>query len=159
MTVEQVMKTNVQVCSPHDTLNTAVRIMWDHDCGVVPVVEEGKVVGMITDRDICMAAYLAGARLSDLIVASTMSRNVVTCRFDDQVGTVSGLMRTRQVRRVPVLDESDKLVGIVSLTDLAVEALQERKSRKRKALSPADVGQTLAGICAPHPGSELAAAS
>ena len=77
MRVEQLMTRTVETCEPHDTLVTAARIMWTRDCGCVPVVvpEEGghRVVGMLTDRDVCMAAYLQGRPLSEISVASVMS--------------------------------------------------------------------------------------
>ena len=129
MKVEQLMTRNVHTCRSHDRLQRAAQIMWEHDCGVVPVVTEGngtgRVVGMITDRDICMAAYTQGARLQDVAVGSAMSHEVFSCRPTDSLAVALRVMRTNRVHRLPVVDQNDHVVGLLSLADVAREAQYE----------------------------------
>lgn len=113
-------------CTPVDTLARAAQIMWDRDCGAVPVVgSEGALVGVITDRDVCMAAYTRGGALSAISVESTMSRELATASPDDSIGHVARIMNERQVHRVLVVEEG-KLVGIVALADLARHTRRHR---------------------------------
>jgi len=159
MKVAQVMKQRVKTCRPQDTLNTAAEIMWDHDCGCVPVVDtEGHVVGMITDRDVCMAAYTKGEPLRTLRIQDAMSKTVSTCRADDTVANAERMMRASHVHRLPVVDAADHLVGILSLNDLAQEAQLEVAARKRE-VTFAEVGETLEAVCKPRHPRVIAAAA
>lgn len=118
--VQDAMTRKVVTCRPGDTLNRAAQLMWDADCGAVPIVDdEGRLLGMLTDRDICMAAYTRGLPLSELSVGATMSTQLHSCRPGDSLRSLMDTMTKHQVRRVPVLDEDGKLVGIVSLADVA----------------------------------------
>ncbi len=120
MKVEDLMTRDVRTCAPSDSLNDAARIMWERDCGCVPVVEgDGTVIGMITDRDICMAAYTQGRRLMYMTVDSAASKDVVTIGKDESLRRAEELMRAAQVRRLPVVDSAGRLVGLLSLADLA----------------------------------------
>jgi CBS domain-containing protein len=93
--------------------------MWERDCGAVPVVDgEGKVVAMITDRDVCMAAYTQGKPPHDIPVEGVMSKLLFTLAPSDSVATAVQLFKTRHVRRAPVVDGVGALVGILSLSDL-----------------------------------------
>src|SRR5690348_10909100 len=94
------------VTAPIDSsADLVARLMWEFDCGVVPIVDrDGKLEGIVTDRDICMAAYTQGKPLSAIPVVSAMSHDIIACRVDDAVGSVEQLMRDSQVHRVPVLD-------------------------------------------------------
>jgi CBS domain-containing protein len=144
MTVQEIMTRGVFSCSPADSLDTAARIMWEHDCGCLPVVDpEGRVVGIITDRDICMAAYTRGLRLCEAAVSSVMARDVSTCSPDDFVRDVEVSMQRRQVRRVPVVDPFGKLEGIITLGDLARYA--HRRTLKSAVAIPG-VTKTLAAV-------------
>lgn len=108
-----------QSCRPNDSLNDAARLMWDIDCGAVPVVNDaGSLVGIVTDRDICMAAYTRGQSLSASSVESAMATDVVTASPKDPLETIANLMRKHQIRRVPIVDNG-RLVGILSLADIA----------------------------------------
>jgi CBS domain-containing protein len=110
----------VVTCRPHESLSRAAQVMWDADCGAVPIVdEEGRLVGMLTDRDICMAAYTRGLPLSELSVSSVMSTSLHSCKPGDSLRSLMDAMAEHQVRRVPVVEEDGKLVGIVSLADVA----------------------------------------
>jgi CBS-domain-containing membrane protein len=121
MRVEQVMTKDVLSCSVDDPLSDAAQILWERDCGAVPVTTRAseRVVGMLTDRDICMAARVSGRALPQLQVSDAMSCGVRACRADDTVADAEALMRSAQVRRLPVVDDAGHLAGIVSIADLA----------------------------------------
>jgi len=123
MKVEQIMNRNVKACRLQDSLNKAAQIMWEEPCGAVPVVDEqSRPVGFLTDRDICMAAYTQGKPLEALRVEMAMSRKVVLCRAEDDLGSAAQLMRQNRTRRLPVINPDGTLVGLLSLDDLACEA-------------------------------------
>ncbi|HET9955361.1 MAG TPA: CBS domain-containing protein [Polyangiaceae bacterium] len=120
MKIAEIMTRDVSSCTPHDTLATAAQIMWENDCGAVPVVDrDGKLVGIITDRDLAMAAQLQGVALRESSVASAMARDVKCCAPQDTPATVQALMQQHKIRRVPVVDAERRLIGIISLGDLA----------------------------------------
>jgi CBS domain-containing protein len=147
MKVDQLMTRNARACQLEDTLETAARIMWDNDCGCVPVVDgDGRVLGMLTDRDICMAAYLQGGPLRVLSVRSCMSGDIVSCAPDDPLQAAEKAMQSRRVRRLPVVDATGHLAGIISLNDIALEAEREA-GRRKPAVGAHEVGHTLAAIC------------
>jgi CBS domain-containing protein len=150
MRISQIMSRNVETCLPGDSLAIAAGKMWDHDVGCLPVVAaNGQVVGMITDRDISMAAYTQGKPLHEVLVPVAMAKEVYTCRADDSLIEAEETMRSRQIRRLPVLDSNDALVGMVSLNDLAREGAREA-GRKGKEISAQEVMSTLAAVCEPH---------
>jgi CBS domain-containing protein len=120
MQVMSLATRDVTSCRADDSLARAAQIMWDHDAGCVPVVDErGGLVGMITDRDIAMAALTQRRALAEIATATAMARNVVWCTPREDVRSVEQRMATHQVRRVPVVDDDGFLVGILSLADLA----------------------------------------
>jgi CBS-domain-containing membrane protein len=146
MKVSEVMSKVAYTSHPWETLNEAARWMWEKDCGVVPVVDEAEhVVGMLTDRDICMAAYTTGRALADLKVESAMSRRLVACLADHSLEAAADLMAQNKVRRLPVLDADGKLQGVLSLNDLA-RAPERMGSGQRRAILE-KVAQSLASIC------------
>ena len=147
MNVQDLMTRNVACCRSGDPLTTAARLMWDTDCGAVPVLDEAgqRVVGMITDRDICMAAYTQGCGLGAGSVGSAMSRQPHTCKPGDSIELVEEVMRRDQVRRLPVVDDG-RLVGMLSLNDLALAA-GNRKGSKTGQVTLEGVVTTLARIC------------
>lgn len=126
MRVAEIMSRQPVTCAPEDSGAQAARLLWDHDCGALPVVtgDHHRVVGMITDRDLCMAALLQGRRLADIEVASAMSRTVWACHPEDLALPVARLMAVHRVRRVPVVNWADELMGLVSVGDLARVALR-----------------------------------
>jgi CBS domain-containing protein len=120
MKVRDVMTSPVVCCGPSDSLDTAARLMWDHDCGIVPVVNvQRRLIGVVTDRDACMAAYTQGKRLCHLPVSTAMAYRVHTCEPNDSLESAQRKMREHQVRRLPVVDDRGFLLGMVSLADLA----------------------------------------
>jgi len=155
MKVENIMTVDVKTCSPHDTLHSAAQIMWEHECGCVPVVDENfRVVGMLTDREICMAAHIHARPLQEISVAAVLSddplsNQVWSCTPDDTLKDGNAVMREYKVRRLPVIGSERRLVGILSLSDLAQEAARERGVRTKKEITARDVGETLAVICEP----------
>jgi CBS domain-containing protein len=145
MKIARLMRTEVITCRAVDALDEAARLMWQHDIGCLPVVDpSGQVIGMVTDRDVCMAAYRHGLALHALPVVAAMSCAVVACRVDDSVFGVERALRDHQLRRMPVLDHDDRLVGIISLNDLA------RAIASDAGVSAREVASTLAAISAPR---------
>ena len=150
MKIKQVMTPDVRACTIDDTLNTAARLMWENDCGSIPVLSadgNGAVVGMVTDRDICMAAYTQGRALFEIPVATAMAHKIISCRMDDNVVQVEATMRANRVRRIPVLDDKGLLKGIVSINDPAREAEREMTMKAAPEITLAEVAQTLAAVC------------
>ena len=119
MNVEDLMTLAPHVCRPKDSLHAAAQLMWRHDCGTLPVVDDDShLVGMITDRDICMGGYIQHQSLTRLRVDQSMAHNVVTCRADDDIAAAAQVMAEHQVRRLPVVDGDDRVVGVLSLCDV-----------------------------------------
>jgi len=150
MKVRDLMITEVKCCETYNTLNSAAQMMWDNDIGCVPVVEHGRVVGMLTDRDICMAAYLQGVSLTGALVTSAMSKEVFSCAPNDDIATAEKLMREKQVRRLPVIDAQGHLAGLISLNDIAREGEHEAEMKKTREVSDAEIARVMASVCAPR---------
>jgi CBS domain-containing protein len=147
MRVEQLMNQPAITCKPEDTLNTAARLMWENDCGVLPVVDDdGRLVGMVTDRDICMSAYTQGAPLHQLPVSGAMAKEVFSCHPQDSLDSAEQLMSEVQIRRMPVIDDDHHPVGVLSLNDIARHAASTRTSNGLDH----EIVQTLAAICQPR---------
>lgn len=147
MRVQELMTQSVAGCRPTDTLNDAARIMWEADCGCVPVLDDArKPVGMITDRDICMATYTQGKPPFAIPVFSVMANTVVMCRADDSIATAEELMRRHRLRRLPVVDSSEAIVGILSLNDIATHS-RVKPARAEDELGGDAIAGTLAAIC------------
>jgi CBS domain-containing protein len=121
MKVSDVMTRGVEVVHPQSGLPEAAMTMRRLDVGALPVVKEGRLEGMVTDRDIAVRAVAEGRDLATTLVGDVMSPGVVSVQEDDDVETAAQLMADRQVRRVPVIGRDRKLAGILSLADLAVE--------------------------------------
>lgn len=150
MKVKDVMTHNVNACSPDTNLGAVAAIMWENDCGVVPVVHgDGKVIGMITDRDICMAVATRNRLTSEVAVSEVFTGNLYACTPDDDVHSALATMRAERVRRLPVINADGTLEGILSTNDIVLRA-QEAKDKKSTDLSYEDVISTLKAICA-HP--------
>lgn len=133
MKVREVMTSDVSFCQPSSTLAEAAMMMWQRDCGVVPVVDEQKkVVGMITDRDICMAVATKNRLASDILAAEIISGKVKSCSPNDDVETALKAMKKKQLRRLPVTSKDGVLLGIVSLSDIAQTS--KGKDLKKKLL-------------------------
>lgn len=147
MKIEKLMSRAVRACAPTDNLATAAHHMWEGDLGLVPVVDgEGRPVGVLTDRDICMSALLNGARLEEIPVARSMSRQVATVRADGSLQEALDLMRERRVRRLPVVDADGRIAGVLSIADLA-RSWSRHEEVEEDVLLASDLARTLADIC------------
>ena len=158
MRIEQLMAKDVASCGPDTGLNEVAQIMWERDCGFVPVVENAeshRVVGVLTDRDVCMAAYTRGQALPQIRAGDVMSKQVRSCKPAQDLAAAEAAMREAQVHRLPVVDDAGQLLGVLSLADIARAAGRETGS-KRPQVSLAEIGETLARIRQPR---EIAAAS
>ena len=123
LNVRTIMSEDVQSCAEDDSLHRAAQLLWEHDCGSVPVTDaDGRLRGMLTDRDICMAAYTKGLPLSSIRVQEVMSRPAHACSPDDTLERAIAVMAEAQVRRLPVVGEAQRLVGMLSLADVALRA-------------------------------------
>lgn len=136
-TVTDVMTRNVRTLAPTDTVAAAAKAMRELDVGVIPVCEGDKLLGMVTDRDIVLRAVAQGLG-GDTPLSTVMSTDIHTALETDDLDTVLAGMASRQIRRLPVLDGSQRLAGIISIGDIAVKGQDEE-----------DVGQSLADISSP----------
>lgn len=136
MKVRDCMTTEVGYCQSDAPLSQAADIMWQRDCGVVPVVDEQqKIVGMVTDRDICFAVVTKNRLPNDIKISEVISQNKIrTCSPGDDAEDALKTMKRRQLRRLPVVNRDGVLVGILSLADLIRSAGKGKDSVSRKKL-------------------------
>lgn len=159
MKVEQIMSRPAITCRSDDPAARAAQLMWDADIGCVVVLDAGeRLVGIITDRDICMAAFFRGEALAQIPVGEVMSKAVAVVRQDDRLGMAEALMRSKKVRRLPVVDGKDKVVGLLSLNDVA-RAAQQQRGRRVPDVAGDEVVSTLGAICEPRRPPEFAGRS
>jgi CBS domain-containing protein len=128
MRARELMSAQPVCCTPRDTVREAARLMKDNDCGCIPVIDSEQLIGTITDRDIACRCVAEG-KGPDTPVAEIMSRNPKTCSPDDEVANVELIMAEAQVRRVPVVDQRGRCIGIIAQADLALNhhAVTERE--------------------------------
>jgi CBS domain-containing protein len=150
MRIRELMTKDIQSCTSSDPLSRAAQIMWDRDCGVVPIVDDaGRVVAMITDRDICMAAFTKDRAPSQIRVSEVASKTVYSVGPEDALETAERIMREQQVRRLPVVDAAGKLAGLVSINDLS-RHVHKTRVLKADGLSGDAIAQTIASIGQPR---------
>jgi CBS domain-containing protein len=143
MKVQDVMTENVRACFPDTNLATAVALMLENDCGVLPVVVDGgSTVGVVTDRDIAIALGTRGQRAQDLRVDEVMTGELFACSPDDDIHTALKIMRRDKVRRLPVLADGGELKGILSINNVTLQA-----QKGNTELDYDDVVSTLKAIC------------
>jgi CBS-domain-containing membrane protein len=149
MKVKDLQTSDVQTCGPDTNLAAAAQLMWECDCGVVPVVDENRsLLGMITDRDICIATTTRSAAPADIQVRSVMTTGTVySCRPEEDVRGALKMMGTHRIRRLPVVDGQNKLVGIVSLNDIVRRA----DSRSGGEIPAVEFIEALRSISTPTP--------
>jgi len=158
MKVQDVMHDDVKYCHPETSLAAVTAMMWEHDCGVCPVVDaENKVIGMITDRDIAIAAGTMGRLASDISVGEVISGKVYTAGLDEDIHAALKTMRQEKVRRLPVTNGDGMLQGILSLNDIVLRA-EEEKGRHYPELNYEDAMGTVKAICEHRPAQYSAAA-
>jgi CBS domain-containing protein len=151
MKVKDVMTKDVKICGLDSNLSEIAREMWMRDCGVIPVLEKGEVIGVITDRDICIAAGCKNRPPTEITVGDVMTRKIYSCPPETDVRDALKTMREKKVRRLPVIDAKGKLCGILSLNDVAIKA---RKVANSAELSAEDIENTLEAICRHRNGTE-----
>jgi CBS domain-containing protein len=142
MKAKELMTADPGTCGPTDDIEQALAIMDSQECGAVPVVDkQGRVLGIVTDRDILFGARKGGGRLSGLTVEPCMTKDPVTVREDEDAEQVIRVMTRERVRRIPVVDSDSKLRGIIAQADVAMhvedDALVARYLREISA-APAD---------------------
>jgi CBS domain-containing protein len=143
MKVQQIMTASPLACTPESTLADIALLMWEGDCGFMPVVDAaGAVRGVITDRDICVAAGTGSRDASRMHASELMQRDVACCRPEDDVKDALALMERRRVRRLPVTLSNGVLTGILSMDDIVLEA-----GGAAADITPAEVVYTLKTIC------------
>lgn len=144
MRVKDVMTTEPAVCTPGTSVAAAAHLMWDADCGILPVVDDGKLVGVVTDRDMFIALATRNRLASDLTVGEVAMKTVWACEPDDDVHAALEMMKTHRVRRLPVVGFGNTVLGIVSMNDLL------RAAGPRKAIRDEEVVDTLQALCSHH---------
>jgi CBS domain-containing protein len=123
MKVREIMTSDVKTCRRETNLAEAVKLMWDRDCGALPVVSsDGTVSGMITDRDICVAVATRGRTADRIAVGDVAAGQVCSCAPDDEALAALQTMKSQRVRRLPVVDANGRLTGILSLNDVVTHA-------------------------------------
>jgi CBS domain-containing protein len=143
MRARDIMSEPAYTCGPNTDLATVAKIMWDHDCGFVPVVDaSGTVTGVVTDRDICIATATRRLLPEHISAAQAMTTPIHACLVDDSVSDVLAAMKQCQIRRVPVIDANGRLQGVISLNDIVLAATEKREPQA------SDIVATLAAICA-----------
>jgi CBS domain-containing protein len=155
MKVQDVMVKDVRFCNPDTNLAAVSQIFWEQGCGALPVVENGRAIGMITDRDVSIALGTRNSKPSDTLVRDVTLPKVFFCLLQDDIHTALNIMRAQQVRRLPVLDHEGALSGILSLDDLVLFA----GDKITDSLTYSDVVDTMKSIYEhPAPARALAVA-
>ena len=152
MKVRDLMTVNPKCCGPDTNLAEAIGSLWANDCGILPVIEAGKLIGVVTDRDLSVAVGTRNCRPSDTTVRDVATRSVQTCAPDDDVDTAMAIMRRAQVRRLPVIEDGT-LIGILALNDIILAA-----AHRDASVDSAGVMNTMRAV-SEHRGPKSAAPS
>lgn len=146
MLIKELMTANPACCKPTDKLDSVAKLMVEHDCGEIPVCDGTKLVGVITDRDIACRAVAAGTTPSAVPASDVMTRDVYTIAEDGDVEQALDLMEKKLVRRLPVVDDSGRIVGIVSQADLVAKAPMLKVARTIRSVSKKTRGHARAAL-------------
>ena len=147
MRIADIMSHPVACCGIQASLREAAQLMWERDCGAVAVIDQdGRLTGIVTDRDICMAALTQGRHLEGMGVGSAMAKQVFSCGPDDAVEPITRMMGNKQVRRVPVVDADNRPIGMISMNDI----VRDVAFGVTRPGSERDVVRSLASISAPR---------
>jgi CBS domain-containing protein len=144
MKVKDIMTTDLRVCTPDTTLAEAAHLMWQGDCGFLPVVDEGELVGVVTDRDMYIALGTQNARAADVRIGAVAVTDLTTCTPEDDVQAALAAMGKARIRRLPVVGFGNSLLGVLSLNDILLAA------GEGSSVQPRDVVETLQAICGHH---------
>ena len=148
MKVKELMTPDAKAIWLTQSLADAAKEMWENDCGALPIIKDGrKVVGMLTDRDICMAVAMRDRNPSTISVEEVMNRTVYAAEAEEDVEQALQTMREHKVRRLPVLNLEGELQGIVSMNDIVLKA---KSNGKKAPINYADIVKTYQAICE-HP--------
>jgi len=150
MKVKEIMTANPKTCDLNASLADAAKAMWESDCGILPVLKDGKeIVGVLTDRDICMGSAMRDRNPSGVSVEEVMNGELFSVLPEDDVQQALETMQQRKIRRLPVVDSEGELKGVLSMNDVVLSAA-ERGSKKASGISHADIVSTFQAICE-HP--------
>ncbi len=154
MKVREICARPARACGPETNLAYAAWLMWDEDCGAIPVVDGAdRPVGMITDRDICIAVATRPLLASGIRVGDVMNGEVHWCGLDEDVRGALRTMEEKGVRRLPVVDEKGKLAGVLSISDVILSA---REKTRNGAIGWADLMPALDALSRPRKPKERA---
>jgi CBS domain-containing protein len=161
MKVKDIMTREAKFCDLNESLAEAAQTMWAADCGVLPVLKDGKeIVGLITDRDICMAMAMRDRNAAAVSAEEVVSGAIYSVTAEEDIHEALEIMREHKVRRLPVVTSEGELEGMLSLNDVVLRA-EEAKGKKASELTYADVVETYKAICAhtlPLPKTQAAVA-
>jgi CBS domain-containing protein len=150
MKVKDVMTTNAEAIWLTESLADAAKLMWENDCGVLPIIKDGqKVVGIITDRDICMGAAIRDRNPSAISVEEVMTGQVYAVNPEDNIDQALLQMQEHQIRRLPVINTEGELEGILSMNDIVLNA-KASDDETEDTIAYDDVVKTYQAICR-HP--------
>jgi CBS domain-containing protein len=138
MKVQDIMSKTLFCCTPADTTQQAATLMKDNDVGAIPVVNdcnERKLLGIITDRDICVKAVATGRSAGEVKVSEVMTSKPATCGLDESIEACEAIMERNQVRRIPVIDTRGVCIGMVSQADIALHDTAEHTHHTLAAIS------------------------
>jgi CBS domain-containing protein len=146
MKIKDVMTPNAKAIWLTESLSDAAQLMWDNDCGILPVIKDGrKVVGLITDRDICMATAIRSSDPSSISVEEVMTGEVYAVEPEDDLDRALQLMQEHRIRRVPVVNTEGELEGILSMNDVVLKAAETEGAAD--SIGYGEVMKTYQAIC------------
>jgi len=150
MKVQDAMMRTPASCSVDTNLAAAIEILWNRNCGMLPVVDANqKVVGVVTDRDLCVALGTRNRRAGEITVGEVVRKEVYSCQAEDDVRVALDTMASRRVRRLPVVNKEGRLEGILSMDNVVLHADLGGQARPSE-LSPADIVRVLHQIYEPQ---------
>jgi len=147
MTIRDVMTKQVTTCRPETNLAAASALMWENDCGALPVLAEtGELAGILTDRDICIALGTRDARASELMVRDVVGTHPLICKSTGDIRAALQTMREARIRRLPVVNEDGLLEGVVSIDDMVL-SVQRGDGKAGSVVPYREVATALQAIC------------
>ena len=135
MKVKEAMHTGVQWVAPNTKVAELAKLMREHDIGALPVGENDRLIGMVTDRDIVCRGFANGHAASELTARDVMSKGIVYCRDDEEIDDATRIMEQKQIRRLPVLNDKKRMVGMLSLGDVSHASARELSGEVLQAVS------------------------
>jgi len=135
MKAKEAMHKGVEWVSPDTPVTTLAKKMLEQDIGAIPIGENDRLIGIVTDRDITLRAVANGKDVSGLTARDVMTKGIVWCRDIDEVNQAANVMQTKQVRRLPVIDQNKRMVGILSVGDISHAASKRTAAEVARAVS------------------------